>query len=123
MPPAQSGTTYLNFIASHDGVGLRPLDGLISDDEVDKLVEKTKQSGGRVTYRKSREGSDKPYELNITLFDLLKSTFDSDEDNYSVERFLCAHSIMFALEGIPAIYIQSILGSHKPLSFANVLFQ
>ena len=115
MPPAQSGTTYLNFIASHDGVGLRPLDGLISDDEVDKLVEKTKQSGGRVTYRKSREGSDKPYELNITLFDLLKSTFDSDEDNYSIERFLCAHSIMFALEGIPAVYIQSIFGSHNDL--------
>ena len=115
MPPAQSGTTYLNFIASHDGIGLRPLDGLISDDEVDKLVEKTKQSGGRVTYRKSREGSDKPYELNITLFDLLNSTFDSDEDNYSVERFLCAHSIMFALEGIPAVYIQSIFGSHNDL--------
>ena len=115
MPPAQSGTTYLNFIASHDGIGLRPLDGLISDDEIDKLVEKTKQSGGRVTYRKSREGSDKPYELNITLFDLLKSTFDSDEDNYSVERFLCAHSITFALEGIPAVYIQSIFGSHNDL--------
>tara|TARA_Y100000746_G_scaffold143868_1_gene123037 strand:+ start:430 stop:2184 length:1755 start_codon:yes stop_codon:yes gene_type:complete len=115
MPPAQSGTTYLNFIASHDGIGLRPLDGLISDDGIDKLVEKTKQSGGRVTYRKSREGSDKPYELNITLFDLLKSTFDSDEDNYSVERFLCAHSIMFALEGIPAVYIQSIFGSYNDL--------
>ena len=115
MPPAQSGTTYLNFIASHDGIGLRPLDGLISDDGIDKLVEKTKQSGGRVTYRKSREGSDKPYELNITLFDLLKSTFDNDEDNYSVERFLCAHSIMFALEGIPAVYIQSIFGSHNDL--------
>ena len=115
MPPAQSGTAYLNFIASHDGIGLRPLDGLISDDGIDKLVEKTKQSGGRVTYRKSREGSDKPYELNITLFDLLKSTFDSDEDNYSVERFLCAHSIMFALEGIPAVYIQSIFGSHNDL--------
>ena len=115
MPPAQSGTTYLNFIASHDGIGLRPLDGLIADDGIDKLVEKTKQSGGRVTYRKSREGSDKPYELNITLFDLLKSTFDSDEDNYSVERFLCAHSIMFALEGIPAVYIQSIFGSHNDL--------
>ena len=115
MPPAQSGTTYLNFIASHDGIGLRPLDGLISNDEIDKLVEKTKQSGGRVTYRKSREGSDKPYELNITLFDLLKSTFDSDEDNYSIERFLCAHSIMFALEGIPAVYIQSIFGSHNDL--------
>ena len=115
MPPAQSGTTYLNFIASHDGIGLRPLDGLISDDGIDKLVEKTKQSGGRVTYRKSREGADKPYELNITLFDLLKSTFDSDEDNYSVERFLCAHSIMFALEGIPAVYIQSIFGSHNDL--------
>ena len=115
LPPAQSGTSYLNFIASHDGIGLRPLDGLVTSEEINKLVEKTKKSGGKVTYRKSREGYDKPYELNITLYDLLESSFDDTSSSFGVLRFLCAHSIMLALEGIPAIYIQSIFGSRNDL--------
>ena len=115
LPPAQSGTTYLNFIASHDGIGLRPLDGLLSDEEIQKLVAKTEDSGGKVTYRKSREGYDKPYELNITLYDLLQSSFEETSSAYGIDRFLCAHSIMLALEGIPAIYIQSMFGSHNDI--------
>ena len=115
LPPAQSGTCYLNFIASHDGIGLRPLDGLVTDVEINKLVKKTEKSGGKVTYRKSREGYDKPYELNITLYDLLESTFDEESNSFGVDRFLCAHSIMLALEGIPALYIQSMFGSHNDL--------
>ena len=115
LPPAQSGTCYLNFIASHDGIGLRPLDGLVTDVEINKLVKKTEKSGGKVTYRKSREGYDKPYELNITLYDLLQSTFDDESNSFGVDRFLCAHSIMLALEGIPALYIQSMFGSHNDL--------
>ena len=115
LPPAQSGTAYLNFIASHDGIGLRPLDGLLSDDEIQKLVVKTEDSGGKVTYRKSREGYDKPYELNVTLYDLLQNSFEDKSNSYGVDRFLCAHSIMLALEGIPAIYIQSIFGAHNDI--------
>ena len=96
-------------------IGLRPLDGLLSDDEIQKLVAKTEDSGGKVTYRKSREGYDKPYELNITLYDLLQNSFEDKSNSYGVDRFLCAHSIMFALEGIPAIYIQSMFGAHNDI--------
>ena len=78
-------------------------------------MKKTEKSGGKVTYRKSREGYDKPYELNITLYDLLESTFDEESNSFGVDRFLCAHSIMLALEGIPALYIQSMFGSHNDL--------
>ncbi len=113
MPPAQSGTTYLNFIASHDGIGLRPLDGLLSDEERNRLVQAAVDFGGRVTLRRAREGYDKPYELNIALFDLLKGTLQSGEDGQGVNRFLCAHTIMLALEGIPAFYIQSFFGSRN----------
>ncbi len=113
MPPAQYGTTYLNFIASHDGIGLRPLDGLLSDAERERLVQTTKNFGGRVTFRRAREGHDKPYELNIALFDALKGTIEDGEDEWGVDRFLCAHTIMLALEGIPAIYIQSLFGSRN----------
>ncbi|GJM12258.1 MAG: sucrose phosphorylase [Pseudohongiella sp.] len=113
MPPAQSGTSYLNFIASHDGIGLRPLDGLLAESERDKLVDTIQKFGGRVTYRKAREGHDKPYELNVALYDALKGTIESGEDEFAYQRFICAHAIMLALEGIPGIYIQSLFGSRN----------
>jgi sucrose phosphorylase len=113
MPPARNGTAYLNFIASHDGIGLRPLDGLLSDEEREQMVELMQEFGGRVTYRRAREGYDKPYELNITLFDALKGTLAGGEDELGQQRFICAHTIMLALEGIPAVYIQSLFGSRN----------
>ncbi len=113
MPPAQNGTAYLNFIASHDGIGLRPLDGLLSDEERQNIVDKAQEFGGRVTFRRAREGHDKPYELNIALFDILKGTIADGEDELGFERFICAHTIMLALEGIPAVYIQSLFGSRN----------
>lgn len=113
MPPAQSGTTYLNFIASHDGIGLRPLDGLLSAEQRDELVATTLNFGGRVTVRKSRSGGDKPYELNIALYDAMKGTIASGPDQWQQARFICAHVIMLALEGIPAFYIHSLFATEN----------
>ena len=41
MPPAQLGNAYLNFIASHDGIGMRPAEGVLSDKEIKKTVSYT----------------------------------------------------------------------------------
>jgi sucrose phosphorylase len=38
---------------------------------------------------------------------------DRAEDGFQMERFICAHAIMFALEGIPAIYIHSLFGTEN----------
>lgn len=110
MPPAQHGTTYFNFIASHDGIGLRPAEGLLSDEEIDQLIETMEQFGGRISWRALDNGENKPYEINISLFDALKGTVDG-EDDFGMERFLCAHAIMLALEGIPGIYVHSLLAT------------
>src|SRR5690554_5390591 len=74
MPPAQMGTTYLNFIASHDGVGLRPTDGLLDEDEKQRLINTMESFGGKVSYRRTADGRDQPYEMNIALWDALKGT-------------------------------------------------
>lgn len=113
MPPAQMGTTYLNFIASHDGVGLRPTDGLLSEEERNQLIGTMQNFGGRVTYRRSREGTDKAYEINISLYDALKGMVEGGQDKWQAQRFICAHAIMMALEGIPAFYIHSLLGTEN----------
>ena len=113
MPPAQAGTAYLNFIASHDGIGLRPLDGLVDDGEKERMLQLMRDFGGSVTMRKAREGHQKPYEINIALFDALQGTLEHGRDILQVDRYLCAHAIMLALEGIPAIYIHSLVATEN----------
>jgi len=112
MPPAQMGTSYFNFIASHDGIGLRPAEGLLNDAEIDEMVNTMQTFGARISWRATEGGLSKPYEINITLFDALQGTVKGP-DRWQVERFICAHAIMLSLEGIPAIYIHSLLATNN----------
>ena len=112
MPPARNGTAYFNFIASHDGIGLRPAEGLLDDSEINTLVETMQQFGGRISWRAVDEGKSKPYEINISLFDALQGT-QAGPDQWGLQRFICAHAIMLALEGVPGIYIHSLVGTRN----------
>ncbi|MDH3992215.1 MAG: sugar phosphorylase [Gammaproteobacteria bacterium] len=112
MPPAQNGTAYFNFIASHDGIGLRPAEGLLSEEELATLVATMEHFGGNVSYRALENGERKPYEINISLFDALQGTV-SGPDTWAVDRFVCVHAIMLGLEGIPGIYIHSLVGTRN----------
>ena len=112
MPPSQMGTFYFNFIASHDGIGLRPAEGLLEQSEINELANCMKDFGGRISWRTSDDGQDKPYEINITLFDALQGT-TKGPDRWQIARFLCAHGVMLALEGVPAIYIHSFLATQN----------
>ncbi|MGB2926371.1 MAG: sugar phosphorylase [Limnothrix sp.] len=110
MPPAQEGCAYFNFTASHDGIGLRPAEGLVEGEEFTELVETMAHFGAKVSYRTQSDGSQKPYELNIALFDALKGTIRG-EDKWQKQRFVCSQAIMIALEGVPAFYIHSLLAT------------
>ncbi|MFT6917586.1 MAG: sucrose phosphorylase [Cognaticolwellia sp.] len=112
MPPSQDGTLYFNFIASHDGIGLRPAEGLLSDTELDSLIHTIESFGGKISWRTSNTGEQKAYEMNIALYDALQGTV-TGKDQWNFERFICAHAVMFALEGIPGIYIHSMLGTQN----------
>lgn len=110
MPPAQDGTAFFNFIASHDGIGLRPVEGILPDSEVDLMIATMQDFGGHVSWRALDSGEKKPYEINIALFEALQGTVEG-KDSSGEARFLCAHNIMLALEGIPGIYLHSLLGT------------
>jgi sucrose phosphorylase len=112
MPPSQDGTMYFNFIASHDGIGLRPAEGLLSETEINNLVHTVEKFGGKISWRTSDTGEQKPYEMNISLYDAMQGTVDG-KDQWNFERFICAHAIMFALEGVPGVYIHSMLGTQN----------
>jgi sucrose phosphorylase len=114
MPPAQNGTTYFNFIASHDGIGLRPAEGLLNDDELKTFTETMENFGGKISWRALDNGTRKPYEINIALFEALQGT-TKGTDNWQIARFVCAHAIMLGLEGIPAFYIHSLLATKNDI--------
>ena len=111
MPPAQFGRAYFNFIASHDGIGLRPTEGLLSEQERDQLMETMRKFGGEISMRNGEDGSEKPYEINISLFNALQGTLSGEADDFHIARFLCAHTMVLAMEGIPAFYIHSFLAT------------
>lgn len=116
MPPSQNGTAYLNFIASHDGIGLRPAEGLLEDAEIDRLAVLMEQLGGRISWRSVGKNQRRPYEINIALYDAFKGTLNDGgeaEPSAQFDRFICAHTIMLGLEGIPAIYLHSFFGTEN----------
>src|SRR5690606_19085258 len=110
MPPAQNGTAYFNFIASHDGIGLRPAEGLLDDEELASFINTMESFGGQISWRLVDGLAKKPYEVNISLFDALRGS-QAGEDQWQLQRFLCAHAIMLSLEGIPCIYLHSFLAT------------
>ncbi|MCC0178792.1 alpha-glucosidase C-terminal domain-containing protein [Waterburya agarophytonicola K14] len=110
MPPAPLGCAYFNFTASHDGIGLRPTEGLLLEDEYNAMLETMEQFGGKISMRSKPDGTQSPYEINISLFDALKGTVKG-KDEWQIERFLCSQTIMMAVEGVPAFYIHSLLAT------------
>lgn len=106
-----SNTTWFNFLASHDGIGLNPLRGLLPESEILELVEALQQEGALVNWKNNPDGTRSPYEINVTYMDALSRRESSDEERCA--RFILAHAILLSFPGVPAIYIQSILGSRN----------
>ncbi|SFB07947.1 sucrose phosphorylase [Poseidonocella pacifica] len=110
MPPAPLGCAYLNFSASHDGIGMRPAEGLLPQEEIDRMIDTVRDLGGLVSMRALPDGGEAPYELNTSFFEATGRTFEGPDDHH-VSRFLCSQTIVMSLEGIPAFYIHSMLAT------------
>lgn len=104
-------TTWFNFLASHDGIGLNPLRGILPESEILSLVEKLQQEGALVNWKNNPDGTRSPYEINVTYLDALSLRDSSDDER--IARFILAHAVLLSFPGVPAVYIQSILGSRN----------
>jgi glucosylglycerate phosphorylase len=105
-------TAFFNFLASHDGIGVTPLRGILGDEVVDALAHRVETLGGFVSYKNNPDGSQSAYELNINYLDALGDPAVATEDDELVaRRFLTAQAIMLALQGVPGMYFHSLFGS------------
>jgi sucrose phosphorylase len=110
LPALPAGQTFLNFTASHDGIGFRPLEGILPPEEARQLAAVIRKSGGLISERNQPDGTTGIYELNVTWFSAMQQTF-AGEDAFQEARFLTSQLIMLALQGIPALYIQCLLAA------------
>ena len=108
LEPPPPGCAFLNFLASHDGIGLAPARGALTSGEIERLASTVRSRGGHVSERATAEGSE-AYELNSTWLDAI-----ADPDLSARRRAeICLASLaaMLSLAGLPAIYFHLLVGS------------
>ncbi len=111
LAPPPTGCTFLNFTASHDGIGMRPLEGLIPTTEISELLDDMRELGGFVSTKQNEDGSESPYELNITYFNACQD----HKGHWHMERFLLTQLVSMSFQGIAAVYIHSLLATPNDL--------
>ena len=110
LKPVSDDTTFFNFLASHDGVGVMPARGLLQEDEILAMAKRVEDLGGLVSYKTNSDGSLMPYELNVNYLSALGEAGDVE---VQAKRFLASQAIMLALQGVPGIYFHSLFGSEN----------
>ncbi|MBC8170401.1 MAG: sugar phosphorylase [Anaerolineae bacterium] len=107
-------TSFFNFTASHDGIGVQPARGILSEAEITALVNRVEAHGGLVSYKHNSDGSRSPYELNISYFDAITHPdVTASQPEIAIQRFLCSQAIMLAFMGVPGVYFHSLFGSRS----------
>lgn len=101
------GRTFFNFLSSHDGIGLRPVEDRLPPSEIDRLVEACESVGGRINWRLVDETRRAPYEMNTTWLSAMRWQADMDT---AVRRHLASHALMLSMPGMAGIYVHSLLG-------------
>lgn len=108
-----TGATFFNFLASHDGIGVRPAEGILPERSIDQMVKLAKKHGGAVSYKADSYGGKSPYEINISYFDALSNPQEDESEKIQIARFISSQAIMLAFRGVPGIYFHSLFGSRN----------
>lgn len=106
-------TTFFNVLATHDGLGVVPVTNILTDQEITDIANDVREKGGYVSYKIVKDGTEKPYEMNITYYSALTDPKNSDELN--IKKFIASQAIILSLIGIPGIYIHSLFGTKNYL--------
>ncbi len=113
-PSLPESTSLLNFTACHDGVGLRPLEGLMPPSRLMDLLIACEQRGGLVSHRRLADGNEVPYEINISWWSAMADG-GLDPSYWQRERFLLTQLMVLALPGVPALYLPALLATANDL--------
>ena len=111
--PLEKNLLFLNFLASHDGIGILGARKILSPKDFKNLLKTTRNHNGLLSYKLAKEGKLVPYELNINYFDAINNPNKKLVIEKGVKKFMASQTIMLMSKGIPGIYIHSLLGSRN----------
>lgn len=104
-------TTFINFTSTHDGIGMRGLEGLVSESDINELCNIAKLKGGRVGEKVTRYGTIRPYELNITWASFLDDKTLPEDDNR--RKLVNSHALPMFFPGLNTQYIHNFFGTYN----------
>ena len=105
--------TFLNFLDSHDGIGVLGARGIMTDEEIAAMISRVEQHSGYISYKKESDGSETAYEMNITSYSAINCDSVNESDELQIGRYLAARSIAMVLPGIPGVYLHGLLGTRN----------
>ncbi len=108
-PPSERAT-YLNFLDSHDGIGLLGASEMLTESQIRAMIEGAEAHGGLVSYRAGPDGRQAPYEINITWWSAMNREGAPESMDLHVDRYFASRSIQMALRGVPAVYLIGMAG-------------
>lgn len=111
-------TTFFNFLDSHDGIGLMAVKDLLKPEEIDFIINNVLGHGGLISYKTAEDGSEIPYEMNITWYSAINKSNDEENNDiaYQVKKFVASRSIALVLQGVPGIYLHSLIGTENDIT-------
>ena len=105
------GRQFITVYGSHDGMGRKPVLGLLPDADLERMVQDLVTGHGALpNYSRQPGGGRIIYELCATPWSLINRA-DADEPlQLQVDRYVACAALGLTLRGVPAFYINGLLG-------------
>jgi sucrose phosphorylase len=111
LPPLPPGNCFLNFLASHDGVGLTPAAGIVDPAAFARTLDEAQKRGALISFKSTPSGP-VPYELNCSWADMVAPE-SLGPPEVQARALLATYAAAMALPGLPAVYFHSWIGSRS----------
>ncbi|MCG8461790.1 MAG: alpha-amylase family glycosyl hydrolase [Holophagales bacterium] len=106
-------TTFFNFLDSHDGIGVMGARGILPETEILGMAERVYEHGGFVSMKSNGDGTESPYEMNITWWSALNREDAGESEDLQIDRFLASRAIAMVLRGVPGLYLLGMVGARN----------
>ncbi|MDW7710499.1 MAG: alpha-amylase family glycosyl hydrolase [Deferrisomatales bacterium] len=109
--PPSDRATFFNVLDTHDGIGLVGAKGFLPPGELGFVIETARARGAYVSYKRTGELEEEPYEINSTWWSALDPGAGEEPLKTKVRRYLATRAVPLVLQGVPGIYVHGALGS------------
>ncbi len=107
------GRQFVTVLGSHDGMGLKPLRDVLSEEEINKFAFSLKEKNKcLLNYSYLPGGKKVLYEVCGTAWSLINGGSNLPF-SLQLKRYLAVLSLGLLVKGVPALYINSVFGSEN----------